>query len=132
MKQKYLIITDWHLGAPYELSSMLPWDRISSFNENRVIFLGDIYDVKNCKKDDVDRIKGLRDLLLNNYIVVSGNNELVHNHLYKKFCTKQGIHLIIHGDYPLWGHKKAIKNRNKKAGAGVHLKLCGIWICKTM
>jgi len=79
--------------------------------------LGDIHDLKGCKKKRVNAVKYLIGRLRTaSAHYVSGNHELgtdseffhhVHN----------GV-LFTHGDIPAWGFAKAKKFRNKKPGRG--------------
>lgn len=78
-------------------------------------YIGDNYDLKNCLKDRVQIVKDSITFIKNYFhVFVTGNHELDHErslaHVYKKV-------LFTHGDYVLWGEKKADEYRAKKPGA---------------
>lgn len=109
---KLSLIADTHLFAPNEMKV-----DFNGENQNEYL-LGDIVDLANCKKKEVDKAyleyKKLKDIygrrfLCGNHERISVTNDLI--------SPKDGV-ILAHGDFESWGHEKAFEYRSKPHGAG--------------
>ena len=116
-----LAINDIHLGSPIALCS---YDELLieiTKSKLKPFLLGDIIDMRNCKKKDIpmwlNRGRYLQELcnqLGGAYI--SGNHELNLFNLVNSFSL--GNTLLAHGDEQSWGLVKSHEFRSQQAGAG--------------
>jgi len=107
----YFVYSDLHLFGPHEVRDVI-LDMISK----DCIYLGDIIDLKNCKKEFIqaakDAIISLERQLERRY--VHGNHELTP---FQDIYIADGV-LFTHGDFQIWGQKRAQAFRSKKPGSG--------------
>jgi len=107
----YNIYADLHLFGPYETE--MPIINRGS----KTIALGDIYELKSCRKKDVPKVvearRNLLNLLGDRYLF--GNHELAQGRI--NFIDYTNNTLFTHGDYVFWSDKKATKFRNGKNGS---------------
>lgn len=81
-----------------------------------VILLGDIVDLKQCKKKDLPKAKTLIEKLRKKHTYISGNHEL--DFFNMVYSPMSGIKLT-HGDYIFWGSDKAKAAREEEPGNGI-------------
>lgn len=109
---KYSLYSDTHIYGVDPIEMPGRW--VNHMSE--YIYLGDIYDYKNCPTTKLFYCK--RDIeILSSYAgdkYVGGNHEL--KEVEKVRYIEDNI-LFTHGDYLLWGETKANKFRNKTPGA---------------
>jgi len=110
MGQEFIIYSDLHIGAPNEIPCTF------HFTKNTVL-LGDNFEIKNSKIDELDKIILLRDntrkkCLKKGGIYLSGN----HSVQMKDLSYKRGNVLFTHGDFVHYGEEKAKKVRSIKKG----------------
>jgi metallophosphoesterase superfamily enzyme len=114
MKQ-YRVINDIHIGGPLELFSfdeLLFRIRSSPY---QVILLGDVIDLKNCKKNEVAKHQMMIELLRKeDCFYISGNHELNTDLLKELFISATYFN---HSDL-ISNKEKYTKFRNKEPGAG--------------
>lgn len=106
---KFKVYNDIHIFSSHEIKTI--------FDESKnVILNGDIVDLLNCKKSQVEEAKEKIAQLKSIYGVryISGNHELG---FWNKYNTRDGV-LFIHGDYILWGDEKSNKFRSQRPGSG--------------
>jgi len=110
MKRTLRYATDLHLFGPSSMEHDV--DRILACH----VMLGDIFDLKNCKKQDVKKVQlfilDTEKRLGNRFI--SGNHELIKRHdvyVIQKTC-------FVHGDFEAWGHEKALEFRSQEPASG--------------
>ena len=120
---EYTIYSDLHMGAPHEIKAEL------EFREGSV-FLGDIFDLKNCHKRDLESLTRMRHDAIEECsrtggIYVTGNHSLEDNHLYD---TRDGV-LFMHGDLVQANPEKALTWRTRPAmgKSGLRWKSLGMF-----
>lgn len=110
------LFTDLHIFGPLQI--MTPQDLLLKIKDSdQTVLLGDIVDLKNCRKEDVGRAKDLILTLKGMCIYVTGNHELgfadlpTSSHLNKTFFSHS--HLLSNFEkYSKWDLKY------KEPGAG--------------
>lgn len=105
--------TDVHEGAKNEISLMLPENP-----DEDTYFLGDIFDLSNCKKSDVKYYQGQ----INAYRQKMGQRYRLGNHERQRdrdilLHIGYGVG-IMHGDEISWGAKRSMNYRSGEHGAG--------------
>lgn len=118
----FKIYNDIHLFAPHVLNVEFDYS-------SNVILNGDIVDLVNCKKKDVEKAESFITHLVGIYgsRYVSGNHD-PHDYMYYK---QNGV-LFEHGDYIFWGSEKANKFRAKRPGAGWLRRNLGVPLANTV
>ena len=106
-----VVYTDLHLYGAHK-----PVNVPLEFGDN-IFYIGDIVDLKNCKKKDLKiaerLLKEITQKAGENY--VPGNHELTYGN--KKFIVYKDI-LLTHGDYFCWKEKRVEKWRGGKKKPG--------------
>lgn len=115
----YTIYTDLHIGNKYGEMNILPNNPIIIEQQN-AIALGDIYDVKNCEKNNLENILKKCEAFSALYKdrMVSGNHDPKTGPLE---LIKDGHILFVHGDLVLWDMAKVNAFRAEVPGQG-----CGL------
>lgn len=116
-RKLFTILTDLHEGSPYlKTGVIIPRDK-GSIEKYNVWMLGDIKERKNCAAGDLFSINKDYALLKNLYgdRYIDGNHE-VNGSNSSRYTIAEGHICMAHGDYILWGDKKANEFRNNKAG----------------
>jgi len=113
MKTNYVIYNDIHRMSTHQISVNL----LEDVQDHCVkVYLGDNYDLKNCKKSKINTTKALITEAKNHFdLWITGNHEL--NHEFSYFHRSNNV-IFTHGDYLMWGKERAEKYRNKPPGAG--------------
>lgn len=117
------IFTDLHIGAKHEhkdagllLNLVDKIERKEIAVPKDVFLIGDIVERKNILKKDVDKqtrlLRKLKDIFGKN--MRFGNHSLFHE-IEKYIHLSSGV-TLAHGDFELWGERKAIEYRNKEPG----------------
>lgn len=106
--------TDVHIGSPIEL----PFQP-NPKNGNEYL-LGDIFDMTNCAKKDVESLRARKVALEIAYEdrYIMGNHESSTT-VNEQFIIQDGSNFIklVHGDFESWGADKAIAYRRRPWGA---------------
>jgi predicted phosphodiesterase len=117
--------TDLHIFGPHELYK----------HDDPLIFkcdylLGDIVEMFNCKKKDVEKAKAFRNYLVKLYRkkFVFGNHEIDFTLSAYEIIEVDGVRILLcHGHIPIWGEEKSMEWTTKKYGAGF-IKRAGSFI----
>lgn len=119
----YTFINDLHIYAPNELEGYRNCFNPSDENE---FFLGDNFDLINCKKKEVKNVQREIDKLKEKYgkKFITGNHEAQRD-TDSLVIVKPGI-AAMHGDDIFWGREKSVKYRQKDRGAGFLKR--GLWV----
>lgn len=119
---KFKFINDLHLYAPNAILD----ESVFSPSNSREFYLGDNYDLANCKKSDVkevqDKVTRLKRLYGGRFI--SGNHERLNDQ--DKFVLVTESVYVMHGDLIFWGAQKSQDYRSKSHGAGFLKR--GVWV----
>lgn len=119
---KFKFINDLHLYAP---NSILD-ESVFSPSNSREFYLGDNYDLANCKKSEVkevqEKVTKLKRLYGGRFI--SGNHERQNDQ--DKFVLVTESVYTMHGDLIFWGGQKSQDYRSKPHGAGFLKR--GVWV----
>lgn len=116
MTELHTFVNDIHKKAPNEIGGLQnPFDP----SNPREWYLGDNWDIINCKKKDVKFVQEQIDMLR----VLYGKRFITGNHEAQRdsdrlVIVKPGI-AAMHGDLIFWGKEKSEKYRQKDHGAGV-------------
>lgn len=117
---KLITINDCHIGGPHQIHSHDEILYTLNYAQYPVAYLGDNYDVANCKRDEVWKIISQKKLIYTKMrqqdVFCRGNHGLNCIHAPDSHF-KDGI-LFEHGDYLFWGNERADKFRSQKPGAG--------------
>lgn len=122
MVQDLVFRVDEHRGAPNEMLIE------HEFGPN-VFYLGDNYDLAECRSADVVKLLVARQTLMDK----AGDNYIDGNHERSSIVNKTIIRTIgknrivmAHGDFESWGSDKAIAYRSGTKGAGMLKR--GLWV----
>lgn len=119
---KFKFINDLHLYAPNAILD----ESVFSPSNSREFYLGDNYDLANCKKSDVkevqDKVTRLKRLYGGRFI--SGNHERQSDS--DSFAKINNDVAVMHGDHIFWGEEKSKDYRSKPHGAGFLKR--GLWV----
>ncbi|MEY2702263.1 MAG: hypothetical protein RLY43_896 [Bacteroidota bacterium] len=114
----YTFYTDTHIGSKYLQMDILP-KTIEQIAKENAYTLGDIYELKNCEYPEypglLRKFSEYKKLFFGRYLV--GNHEIDRG-LTPKHLIIDGHICLVHGDYILWGDKKALEFRNEKPAQG--------------
>lgn len=123
MTQLFTFINDLHIYAPNELEGFRNCFNPNDLNE---YFLGDNFDLTNCKKKEVRAVQRELDKLKEKYgdRFITGNHEAQRD-TDRLVIIKPGI-AVMHGDDIFWGREKSVKYRRKDHGAGFLKR--GLWV----
>jgi len=110
----YKFVADIHLCSSHET----PVD-FTALDPETTVLLGDIVDLKGCKKKDVGYARELLIELWGKFpLHVSGNHELTHFWMSVVLTKVAGGLLVEHGDELFWGLSKSVAFRSQNAGRG--------------
>ena len=119
---KFKFINDLHLYAPNAILD----ESVFSPSNSREFYLGDNYDLANCKKSDVkevqDKVTRLKRLYGGRFI--SGNHERQSDS--DSLVKINNDVAVMHGDLIFWGEEKSKDYRSKPHGAGFLKR--GLWV----
>lgn len=116
---KLVIYNDIHCGNPREVMGIdqLLWSlSIDKKKSETIYLLGDVIDLKNCPKRQVDVYHGMARELAKTCNYLFGNHEAMGS-VGVRFIKYQNI-ILSHGDLEAWGEERALKFRNSPHGAG--------------
>lgn len=110
---KYVIYSDLHIGSPYGMN-------LEIIPDKNVVLLGDNFEMKNALREEIERVKILREKVLKRInevggVFLDGNHELKRLNPDNFFVKKKEI-IFIHGDVIEWGFKKANRKRGRHVG----------------
>lgn len=119
MKMKF--VCDLHIGSTNE--KKVTYD----LSDKKLMLIGDIFDMTNCKKSEVKKYQNLIDntkaVLKERYLFGNHEAQRDYDRLYKIPGTRTGV---MHGDYIFWGAEKSQNYREKSHGAGFLKRL--LWV----
>lgn len=120
---RFKIATDLHIFGPHQF--VKPKDLAVDY---QTYLLGDIVDMANVKKEDIDKARSMIKHLVTIYNgrYIMGNHELYMLDMMNSVPTPDHIIvqrpgnniMLCHGHIPLWGKERSYKWMDKKAGAG--------------
>jgi UDP-2,3-diacylglucosamine pyrophosphatase LpxH len=125
---KLVIYNDLHIGGPKEVMSLTQFRESLRKDENEDVWLlGDIIEMKNCKKSEVGNLGWELTDLYRRYgkQYIFGNHEgmkdiglrFVKYHPTQAYPNCPAI-ILSHGDFEAWGEERALKFRHSPHGAG--------------
>jgi len=112
--QQFIVYNDIHKYSDYEMPLKV---------EHGAIYNGDIFELRSCKRSDVDMItremKEFEKEVQGRYNY--GNHEMDPHRLYDRIVVDNVV--FTHAEYEFWGEKKSLKFMKKRKGKGAFGRL---------
>lgn len=103
---QFIVYNDLHIGTDFSIE-------FQSF-EKDAILLGDVIDLRGCKKNDVDKFLSIYKNLSINHIYCVGNHEAILARIGDYYVSNNIV--FAHGHLQFWGYDKSYKYMKKKHG----------------